>query len=202
MIIKNVFTDQEIVEIKNTIAEALLKCEVHEFEDQVEVPQKPYNKYVYINQGRQDVYGIKFSRHISEKVIGIAKNMTGKDLFLCGTQYTEYDGSIGGNPSLGMHHDGGDVDFLLDYQLESNFSWGIGIEKDVYEIDDNESILLRPVTNLHYRPRKKFEQHNYLKMIFFKFMETDFTRYNPIDPSSEDLAIIESIYENYYKESQ
>lgn len=202
MIIKNVFTDKEITEIKDTISETLSKSKINEFKDQIQHDQNPYNQYVYLNQGRKDVYGIKFSEDISEKILGIANNITGKDLFLCGTQYTEYDGNLDGNPSLGMHHDGGDIDFLLDYQLESNFSWGIGIEKDVYEIEDNQLVLLRPVSNLHYRPKKTFAKDNYLKMIFFKFMEKSLERYKPINPSDEDLAIIESIYENYYKESK
>lgn len=198
-IMKNVFNTFEIEQLKSTIEETLSKSTINEFEDQAKHDQDPYNQYIYLNQGRKDLYHVIFPDNINTKITNIAKELTLKDLFLCGVQYTEYVGNLNGNPSLGMHYDGGEVDFILDYQLDSNFSWGIGIEDEVYEINDNELMVLRPVSNFHYRPKKIFKKDQYLKMIFFKFMETDFSKYQPIILEKEKLDRINDIYENYYK---
>lgn len=198
----NVFSEDEIKEVKNTIKETLDKSKINEFLDQTEHDQEPYNQYIYLNQGRKDLYHIEFSHNIIDKITKIANEMFEKDLFLCGVQYTEYVGDLTGNPTLGIHYDGGDVDFILDYQLESNHTWGIAIEEDVYEINDNELMLLRPVSNLHYRPIKQFDKNHYLKMIFFKFMEKNMHTYKSNQVSKETLNKINYIFENYYKGSK
>jgi hypothetical protein len=78
-----------------------------------------------------------------------------------------------GDPNLPPHTDLTVGDFMIDYQLKSNTSWGIGVETEVFFIEDNEALIFNPGEKVHWRPYKKFENEEYVGMIFFKFANGD-----------------------------
>jgi hypothetical protein len=199
-VLKNVFTTEEVNEIKNQI-NFIINTKHVEMENQDVFDPEPMVQYSYLNQGRRDTYGIIFSPKIIEKITKIANKFLnpGSDLVrLTGVQYTEYSGDMKGNPSLGIHFDGGkDCDMILDYQLESNISWGIGIDEEVYTLKNNELLLLNPVTKIHYRPKKKFNNDDLVRMIFFKFSSGKSNFVSPV-LSEEKMKKIESIFNYYY----
>ena len=203
-ILKNVFTTEEVSEIKNQI-NFIVNTKHVEMENQNVFDPEPMVQYSYLNQGRRDTYGISFSPSVVQKITKIANKLLedgSQSVNLTEVQYTEYSGDMKGNPSLGIHFDGGkDCDMILDYQLESNISWGIGIDEEVYTLKDNELLLLNPVTKIHYRPKKKFNRGDLIRMIFFKFSTGKSNFVSPVI-LEEKMKKIEFVFNNYYlKES-
>lgn len=199
---KALFMIEEIDEIKSELKEKLSKANKIILSEQSDVKREELTQYVYSNSGRSDFFDIQLSRKIVDKLNYIANNWNPdkySNLELKEIQYTEYNKENGGNPSLGIHNDFGDQsDFLIDYQLESNTKWGIGVEEDVWELNDNDSLIINQRSYLHYRPIKNFQDGDFLKMLFFKFAAKG-ERYDPVYVSEEKRKSIQSIYENYYK---
>jgi hypothetical protein len=202
---KNIFTNDEVEIINNIINDLILKNEIIKMSDQIEFKPEAKKQYIYLNQGRKDMYNIIFPENIIKKITNIAnivKPIGRSKVFLSDIQYTEYVGNLNQTPSLGVHFDGGgQSDLLLDYQLSSTLTWGIGIEEEVYELEDNDLLVLTPVSKIHYRPIKNFKKDDVLKMIFFKFSSIDeFFTSKEID--NEKLNKVNDIYNNYYKEDR
>lgn len=74
-----------------------------------------------------------------------------------------------GQPELAPHIDGDSTDLVFDFQLSSNTSWDIGVNKNTYSLKDNSAIAFNPNTNIHWRPIKQFEQDEFVRLIFFRF---------------------------------
>lgn len=201
LIIKNFFSQEELEIVNNIVNDAVNKSTKLNFDNQVKHNILPNEQYIYENQGRKDIYRIQFPDSIVNKIVNEANNLTGKDFFLYSVQYTEYVGNLNGNPSLGIHSDEGVGEYTLDYQLQSSVSWGIGINESVYEIEDNDVLLLNSITTLHYRPVKKFKNDDYVKMILFRLAEKNIPRYESPKPDQEQLDKIQYVYNNYYKEN-
>jgi hypothetical protein len=199
-VLTDVFTIEEVNEIKDQLNHMVNSKHV-EMENQEKFYPEPMVQYSYLKQGRRDTYEITFSDSIIEKITNIANDLIDSEsdrVRLTSVQYTEYSGDMLGNPSLGIHFDGGqDCNLILDYQLESNTSWGIGIDEDVYVLSDNELLVLKPVTQIHYRPIKKFNSGDLLRMIFFKFSAVGDHFVSPTI-SEEKMKRIEVIFNEYY----
>jgi hypothetical protein len=82
--------------------------------------------------------------------------------------YVEYNKKYG-TPTLPPHFDGEISDIIINYQLDSNTSWDLGIGLDIYRFENNSAILFNPNEHIHWRPHKEFEDDKYVKMIFFRF---------------------------------
>jgi len=78
-----------------------------------------------------------------------------------------------GDPDLPPHMDVTIDGFMVDYQLKSNTSWGIGVETELFFIEDNEALIFNPGEKVHWRPHKKFEDGEYVGMMFFKFADSN-----------------------------
>jgi hypothetical protein len=199
-ILKNVFTKEEIDKIESSINNPK-NSKFVDMPNQVQFDPQPLVKYSYLNQGRSDTYEIEFDNSIIDKITKIANSFiedSSLAVSLTSIQYTEYSGDMDGNPSLGIHFDGGShCDMILDYQLESNISWGLGVDEEVYTLSDNELLLLNPVTKIHYRPIKKFNPGDFMRMIFFKFSSEGSNFISP-EISKDKMERIQSIYNNYY----
>jgi hypothetical protein len=200
LIIKNFFSSEELNIINSIVNDAVEKSIKISFDNQEKHNIRPNEQYVYENQGRKDIYRLQFPNKIINKLVNEINKMTGKDLMFYSVQYTEYVGDLKGSPSLGVHSDDSIIDYTLDYQLESNISWGIGINDSVYEIEDNDILLLNSVTTLHYRPVKKFKKDDYVKMLLFRFAEKDFPRYTTPKLNQDQLNKINHLFNNYYKD--
>jgi hypothetical protein len=87
---------------------------------------------------------------------------------LCVVYSSEY-----GQPNLPPHFDGDDTEFVVDFQLESNTQWDVGVDLKTYSLEDNSAIIFNPNEHIHWRPHKEFGDGEYVKMMFFRF-------YNPI----------------------
>lgn len=155
----------------------------------------------YRTQGRMDLERIFLDPDIQQVFDAIAKRYNaGLELIPDGIMYARYDGSIGDNPFLGPHYDGGNCDFMLDYQLESNTPWAVGQDEVVIDMEDNDAVTLYPISKLHYRPKKKFSKDEFVTALFFRYTVPG-ENATPNKDVSDGLADrVNKIYHNYYGE--
>jgi len=57
----------------------------------------------------------------------------------------------------------------LDYQLDSNTEWPIYVEDQEFVLKDNQALAINVTENVHWRGAKKFNDGEYVDMIFFHF---------------------------------
>ncbi|MGA1047063.1 MAG: hypothetical protein ACO3UU_03580 [Minisyncoccia bacterium] len=119
--------------------------------------------------------------------IGIKNN-----LVFSSTTYVEYN-NIFGQPNLPPHYDGDNSDLIVNFQLSSNTSWDLGLDLETYSLEDNSALIFNPNKYIHWRPIKKFESGEYIKMIFFRFCKlenmSDYSnlRYSLDDPIFDEV---------------
>ena len=116
-------------------------------------------------------YTIKNIDHSLEiKLTKITNSFLNTNYTLSGTTYVEYSSSFG-VPNLPPHFDGDETDLMINYQFLSNTSWPIGIDKNTYIVEDNSAIVFNPNKSIHWRPKKIFKDDEFVKMIFFRFVD-------------------------------
>jgi len=172
----DIFTEDEIKLIEETIAEQLSARELVDWDDQVngEFVHKSDIVKIQKSLGRFGAEGIILPETINSKVVELVNTdlvnnnyrMTNQGVF-----YVEYNPKYG-TPDLTPHYDGGTCTLILDYQLSSNTDWPIGIDDRLYQLSDNEGVLLKPLEYLHYRPVRTWSEGDSVRMIFFNLVNT------------------------------
>ena len=163
--IPNVFTPEEIAEINQTIADL-----------------DPKYVYKHHDLGRLNMDSIIFPFHITKKVEDLVRDLYNIDPSieiespnpLCVEYSSEY-----GKPHLPPHYDTDSTDVIIDYQLSSNTDWPLGLNKELMPLQDNAAVIFNPNIHIHWRPHKKFQPGEYVRMIFFRFLNKN----NPSDYS-------------------
>lgn len=107
-------------------------------------------------------------RDIHMKIQDLSNSLSDKKLQFNSVSYAYYS-KAHGEPNLPPHFDSDKTDLIIDYQLEANISWDLGINTEVYPLEDNSAIVFNPNTNIHWRPHRRFEDGEYVKMLFFRF---------------------------------
>lgn len=174
--LNKIFTEDEIALIEKSIEEQIASRELVEWDDQVDGEYIHNSKIVKIqkNLGRFGAEGIILPDNINQKVLdlinaGLVNNnyrLTNQGVF-----YVEYNPKYG-TPDLTPHYDGGTCTLILDYQLSSNTDWPIGIDDRLYQLSDNDGVLLKPLEYLHYRPIRSWSDGDSVRMIFFNLVNT------------------------------
>lgn len=110
----------------------------------------------------------KISETILTKLSSIAKKMSTDELKFDRISAVEYSGKYG-TPNLPIHYDHDDIDLIVNYQFASNTKWDIGVGTNTYSLEDNSAIIFNPNKYAHWRPHKKFNNEEYVQMIFMRF---------------------------------
>ena len=105
---------------------------------------------------------------IKLKLEKIAKSFVDYTPSISECTYVEYNSKYG-KPVLPVHFDGDRSDLIINYQFLSNTSWGVGLNLNVYELEDNSALIFNPNTQAHWRPHKIFKDQEFVKMLFFRF---------------------------------
>lgn len=127
---------------------------------------------------------------ISSSVHGLADIYGWEGLSLRGLNLVEYSSEFG-QPNLPPHFDGDHTDVIVNYQLKSNTTWGVGVGEQVFSLEDNTAIVFNPNENIHWRPIKKFEPGEYVRMGFFRFWNES----NPSDYSHLNLTQKDPVFD-------
>lgn len=156
----NLFSEQEIATIKQLIDD---------------LPD--YRFAVKDQYGRRTFEGVKLPDSIKDKLTKIVNETFNTNLEIVYPSIgTEYATKYNGYPNLPTHFDGDFNDVIIDYQLESNTQWPIGVNLELHPLTDNSAVMFNPNTNIHWRPRKAFKDGEYVRMVFFRF-------FNPVNKS-------------------
>ncbi len=160
MILKNVLSQDQI----DVIQEAISNCPTKE-------KQSRYGRYMH-----QDVIW-KENATFRETVLEKVKELTGKPYRIVGAVTAEYT-SEAGEPNLPPHFDGDQTDLIMTYQLPSNRQWGVGVDLNVYMLEDNDAVIFHPNESIHWRPHAEFKDGEFVRVMFIRFMLPDGTDYS------------------------
>lgn len=158
ILFKDVFSDEEILYIKQTI-----KAYKHQILVQKTIHQK--------QRGRDDLYLNNIIDPAILNKIQTYLNTIG-DYKLGHVNWIEYNNKYT-NPNLPPHKDPKNVKLTFDYQLESNIDWPIIIDDVEYQLRDNEAIAFDSSSQWHHRPEKIFNDGDYVQLIFFYINDSD-----------------------------
>jgi hypothetical protein len=200
--IDNVFTPEEIQEIKAVIEQELATREVVEWDDAVDGNwhESSIIRIKRNNLGRLDINDLPLPSYIIDKVTKIARDNCQIDVDierLISVTYAEYSLKYG-QPKLEVHKDrnpakgteeempdGAGV--VLTYQLESNVSWQVGSNKELYTIPDNGIFMLYPWQDYHWRTIREWKEDDFVKILFFEMLTPN------VLPAVEDTKLLEEI---------
>jgi hypothetical protein len=141
------------------------------------------------NLGRvQNSFGLT-DNGINAKITDLANSLSEKKLRFNSVSYAYYS-NLYGEPNLPPHFDSDSTDLIIDYQLEANISWDLGINTELYPLEDNSAIVFNPNTNIHWRPHIRFEDGDYVKMLFFRFAGLE----SVSDYSHTDYSLDHSVF--------
>ena len=142
--------------------------------------------------GRLCIHGMDIPDASIEKLNKMVSEMFNADLEGNLSLGVEYNLKYG-NPNLPPHFDGDYTEIIVNYQLLSNTSWPCGVNTEVFDMEDNSALIFAPNANAHWRPHKKFEEGEFVRMIFFRFLLSDklteysHMRYQIPDPIFDDV---------------
>jgi hypothetical protein len=144
--------------------------------------------------GRICIFDINVPDELIEKLNKIVSEMFGVELMGQLSLAVEYNLKYGA-PNLPPHFDGDDIEIILNYQLSSNTSWAVGVNTEVFDMEDNSALIFAPNANAHWRPHKKFEEEEFVRMIFFRFVFPD----RRLDYSHMRYVIPDPIFDDAHK---
>jgi hypothetical protein len=127
-------------------------------------------------------------KSIEEKLDKIAKPLYDGDIALCHYNYIEYNLKYGdGNdPILPPHLDGDENLVTLNTNISSNIDWDIFIDGVRYKLKPGQTVVFAAINQVHWRPKRKFKEGEYLEILSVDYCPTDNYRFtgqiNPLDP--------------------
>lgn len=194
----DVFNEEELEEIRSSINTELSKRETIEWDDSTmgKTHEENFIRIKRNHLGRLEINNLPLSATLREKVWWLAQNMYQLEgsyaKNISGITYVEYN-PIYGTPELNVHKDSGTCGLILDYQLESNTSWDFGVNESLYELKDNEILAMYPLTDYHWRPKKNWNNGEFVKLIFFEFLTPGVQKIEDEEKKNSVTKFVESL---------
>ena len=186
--LNNIFTQEELDLLESNLDYSSIPTD--DKSNYINYKDDSEGRGIHHELGRLQLGGLKnLSQSILEKVDNIAKNSSSKKLSMTHAMAVEYR-SCYGSPNLPVHYDYDTNDLIINFQLSSNTQWGIGIDLEVYDLQDNSAVIFNGNEHTHWRPHKIFKDDEFVKMIFFRFRNEE----NPSDYSHLDYKIGHEIF--------
>lgn len=180
--------------------------------NKIDLPLHQDGTYVYDTEDNASVCSISkslgrlqcsgfikdLSDGIHDKLNNIANSVSNNNIEISSITYVEYNSKYG-TPDLPPHFDGDSSDLIINFQIDSNTSWDIGIDLEVYSINNNSALVFNGNESIHWRPRKTFNDGEYVKLVFFRFQDIG----NYIDNSHLRYSLDNEIYKevNSFRDS-
>lgn len=153
-VIKDIFTDEQIVKLKYIIALNMHKMVLN---------NDP-------NRGRDDLELYEKSNNdiFDKNIIDTVLSHFDEGYYVQHITFSDYNNNHI-NPNLPLHKDPNypDNGLTFDYQLESNVDWPFYIDDEGFTMKDNEAIIFDPKNSWHYRPDQTFKDGEYVRIVFF-----------------------------------
>ncbi len=116
------------------------------------------------------IYTIQLPGKMQENIRKRTEALLGTSLPAISFSFAHY-GKKYGQPNLPPHFDGDTNSVIIDYQYKSNTSWSLGVDTEVFEMQDNDALIFNPNEYPHWRPHKVFNEGEFVTMIFFRFAD-------------------------------
>ena len=169
--VDNIFSEEEIDHIKDIISRV--------------------EHTVHKDLGRVD--GLDLGKHLWPKTLdklnAIAKDVSGLPLKMTHAMTVEYS-NLYGKPNLPPHFDGDTNDLIINIQLQANTVWDMGLNLNVYTLDDNSALIFNANKEIHWRTHKEFKDGEYVNMMFVRYGNLE----NKSDYSHLNLVQNDSIF--------
>lgn len=193
--VDNLFSDNEILELKNIIYKnknelnPVIFMPLEKMANSNESEDVSRFQPKYIEYMSRVLIEFEIPRHIEKKLDEIAKPLYEDEIALCHYNYIEYNRKYSQNkksPSLEPHIDADENLVTINYQLDGNIEWDVVIDGKYYPLKNNQAIVFSAVNQVHWRPKRRFKDGEFLEIISMDWCRTDSYRFigddNPIDP--------------------
>ena len=164
--LNDIFSGSELEEINQTINE-YLSIDEYISSKEYQINQPDFQVGTDTNLGRLQI-DLKMPKAIEDKLTIICSSILGFSVRMTTVLCVEYNNKYG-NPNLSPHFDHDRNNLVVDYQLESNTSWDLGIDLSTHSLEDNSALIFNGNEHIHWRPHKTFKDGEHIKMIFFRF---------------------------------
>jgi hypothetical protein len=162
--INNFFSDIELKNINSSINETI---DFNATYNDYETSQHSLDPNIHKGLSRLQAT-INIPNEISDRLTKMSSDLLGFQVQLSSISYVRYS-NLYGDPGLPPHFDGDTNDLVIDYQLDSNTSWDLGVDLKTYPLENNSALLFNANEHIHWRPHKSFNEGEYIDMIFFRF---------------------------------
>jgi len=134
-----------------------------------------------------------------EKIMdSYVKPIYSEDIKLCHYSYIDYDPRHGDGeyaPSLPPHIDNTNTLITFNYMLDGNVDWDIYIDGKPYSLKAGDAIMFSAVNQPHFRPKRKWKEGEFVKIVTFDYSPLDDWRFlkedYPLDPLKYESRIQE-----------
>lgn len=162
--INNFFSDSELKDINRLISETVdFNATYNDYETDPSGIENTIHKGLSRLQATIDI-----PNEINSRLTKMCSDLLGFQVQSNGILYVRYS-NLYGNPNLPPHFDGDTNNLVVDYQLDSNTSWDLGVDLKTYPLENNSALLFNANEHIHWRPHKSFNDGEYIDMIFFRF---------------------------------
>ena len=171
--VSNIFSAEELELLKNAIDQSTYEI------DEV-LGRKHMGDFTHV-----------LTQEMSNKLNKIAKDSTDANLTRVHALSATYSGKYG-KPNLPPHFDGDTNELIINMQIDSNTSWDLGLNTEVYTLEDNEALVFNANTEAHWRVHKEFKEDEYVTMLFVRFHDKE----NPSDYSYLPMNQMDPVFDD------
>ena len=107
-------------------------------------------------------------KEITDKLVAYVDSL-GHKIVRVESMFSRYSNKFG-TPRLTPHFDIGEPSITIDYQIRSNVSWPIVVDGVVYDLLDNDALIMHSSNTVHWRPPQIILDEEYVDMVFFRFI--------------------------------
>ncbi len=189
--IDNLYSDEDIKELRDIWAKGRALKPILYGPNEKHEQDAPDNMTRYrpkhIKNMSRLLLEFEMPKHIEHKLDQVAKPIYNGDIAMCHYNYIEYNLKFGdGNdPILPPHLDGDENLVTLNTNIGGNIDWDIYIDGTRYELPVGKTIVFSAINQVHWRPKRKFKEGEYLEILSVDYCPTSNYRFtgqlNPID---------------------
>lgn len=150
---KNVFTEKEIEDLYKVI-------DIKQKEKTITVP-------IYA----QKTWFVQLPESVVSKINFVANEIYNEPVKLQEISFARYSKEYGDLPILTPHFDNAfsTPRVTVDIQVRSNIEWPIVVDNKSFTLKDNEALTFSGTNQIHWREHKKFNNDDFIEMIFAHF---------------------------------
>lgn len=189
--IENLYSDEDIQQLRDIWAKGRGMKPIlygpNEAHDQEEPNELTRFRPKHIKNMSRLLLEFEMPKSIEEKLDLIAKPVYDGDIAMCHYNYIEYNLKYGdGNdPILPPHLDGDENLVTLNTNIGGNIDWDIYVDGKRYTLGVGQTIVFSAINQVHWRPKRKFKEGEYLEILSVDYCPTSNYRFtgqlNPID---------------------